>query len=93
MAAEEVQKHIFISGKVQGVGFRAFIRREAAVLNIRGWAKNLIDGRVEAVIQGDKNKVAQMIEKLKEGPSYARVDNLKINEEKLTEYSDFQIKF
>ncbi|MGM0499409.1 MAG: acylphosphatase [Bacillota bacterium] len=93
MAAEEVQKHIFISGKVQGVGFRAFIRREAAVLNIRGWAKNLIDGRVEAVIQGDKNKVAQMIEKLKEGPSYARVDNLKINEEELTEYSDFQIKF
>lgn len=93
MAAEEVQKHIFISGKVQGVGFRAFIRREAAVLNIRGWAKNLIDGRVEAVIQGDKNKVAQMIEKLKEGPSYARVDNLKINEEELTEYSDFQMKF
>lgn len=93
MAAEEVQKHIFISGKVQGVGFRAFIRREAAVLNIRGWAKNLIDGRVEAVIQGDKNKVAQMIEKIKEGPSYARVDNLKINEEELTEYRDFQIKF
>ena len=93
MAAEKVQKHIFISGRVQGVGFRAFIRREAAVLNIRGWAKNLIDGRVEVVIQGDKNKVAQMIEKLKEGPSYARVDNLKIIEEDLEEYSDFQIKF
>ena len=93
MAAEKVQKHIFISGRVQGVGFRAFIRREAAVLNIRGWAKNLIDGRVEVVIQGDKNKVAQMIEKLKEGPSYARVDNLKIIEEELEEYSDFQIKF
>lgn len=93
MAAEEVQKHIFISGKVQGVGFRAFIRREAAVLNLKGWAKNLIDGRVEVVIQGDKNKVSQMIEKLESGPSFARVDNLKINEEELEEYSDFKIKF
>jgi len=93
MAAEEVQKHVFISGRVQGVGFRAFIRREAAVLNLRGWAKNLIDGKVEVVTQGDKNKVAQMIEKLEEGPAYARVDNLKIIEEDLEEYSDFQIKF
>jgi acylphosphatase len=93
MAAEEVQKHIFISGKVQGVGFRAFIRREAAVLNLKGWAKNLVDGRVEVVLQGKKNKVAQMIEKLKEGPSYARVDNLKVNEEEVGDYSDFKIKF
>ncbi|CCU79218.1 Acylphosphate phosphohydrolase, putative [Halanaerobium saccharolyticum subsp. saccharolyticum DSM 6643] len=93
MAAEEVQKHIFISGKVQGVGFRAFIRREAAVLNLKGWAKNLVDGRVEVVLQGEKNKIAQMLEKLKEGPSYARVDNLKVNEEELGDYSDFKIKF
>jgi len=56
MAVEKVQKHIFISGRVQGVGFRAFIRREAAVLNIKGWAKNLVDGRVEVVIQGIKTK-------------------------------------
>jgi len=93
MAAEEVQKHIFISGKVQGVGFRAFIRREAAVLNLKGWAKNLVDGRVEVVLQGEKNKVAQMIEKLKEGPSFARVDNLRVNQEEVGDYSDFKIKF
>ena len=93
MAAEKVQKHIFISGRVQGVGFRAFIRREAAVLNIKGWAKNLVDSRVEVVLQGKENKVAQMIEKLKEGPSYARVDNLKVNEEEVGDYSDFKIKF
>ena len=93
MAAEEVQKHIFISGKVQGVGFRAFIRREAAVLNLKGWAKNLVDGRVEVVLQGEKNQVAQMIEKLKEGPSFARVDNLRVNQEEVGDYSDFKIKF
>jgi acylphosphatase len=93
MAAEKVQKHIIISGRVQGVGFRAFIRREAAVLNIEGWAKNLVDARVETVIKGDKNKVAQMIEKLKEGPSFAKVNNLKINIEELAEFSDFEIRF
>ena len=93
MAAENVQKHIFISGRVQGVGFRAFIRREAAVLNIKGWAKNLADGRVETIIQGDKKKVSQMIAKLREGPSYAKVENLKINDEELTDFSDFKIKF
>jgi acylphosphatase len=93
MAAEKVQKHIFISGRVQGVGFRAFIRREAAVLNIKGWAKNLVDGRVETIIQGDKKKVSQMIAKLREGPSYAKVENLNINDEKPTDFSDFKIKF
>ena len=90
---EKVQKHIFISGRVQGVGFRAFIRREAAVLNIKGWAKNLVDGRVETIIQGDKKKVSQMIAKLREGPSYAKVENLNINDEKPTDFSDFKIKF
>jgi acylphosphatase len=93
MAVEKVQKHIFISGRVQGVGFRAFIRREAAVLNIKGWAKNLVDGRVETIIQGDKKKVSQMIAKLREGPSYAKVENLNINDEKPTDFSDFKIKF
>ncbi|KXS50323.1 MAG: acylphosphatase [Halanaerobium sp. 4-GBenrich] len=93
MAVEKVQKHIFISGRVQGVGFRAFIRREAAVLNIKGWAKNLVDGRVEVVIQGNKDKVSQMIAKLREGPSFAKVKNLKINDEEPTDFSDFKIKF
>lgn len=93
MAAEKVQKHIFISGRVQGVGFRAFIRREAAVLNIEGWAKNLADGRVETIIQGDQKKVDQMISKLREGPSYAKVENLKIIDEDLSDFSDFKIKF
>lgn len=93
MAAKKVQKHIFISGRVQGVGFRAFIRSKAAVLNIKGWAKNLNDGRVEVVVQGDKYQVEQMIEKLKKGPSYAEVEHVKIDTEELESYSDFKIKF
>jgi acylphosphatase len=93
MAAEKVQKHIYISGRVQGVGFRAFTRSQAAVLDIKGWVKNLHDGRVEAVIEGEKNKVTQMIKKLKNGPSFARVDDFEIEEQKIDDFSDFEIKF
>ncbi|TDO73020.1 acylphosphatase [Halanaerobium saccharolyticum] len=93
MAAEKIQKHIYISGRVQGVGFRAFIREQAAVLDIKGWAKNLADGRVEVVIQGQKNNIKQMISKLKEGPSFARVDDFEINDEQVDDYNDFEIRF
>jgi acylphosphatase len=93
MAAEKVQKHIYISGRVQGVGFRAFTRSQAAVLDIKGWVKNLHDGRVEAVIEGEKNKVTQMIKKLKNGSSFARVDDFEIEEQKIDDFSDFEIKF
>lgn len=93
MAAAKVQKHIHISGRVQGVGFRAFIRREAAVLDITGWAKNLADGRVEVVIEGKKDKISEMIEKLKEGPSFAKVNDLEIEDEKPKNFNDFEIKF
>ena len=93
MAAEKVQKHIYISGRVQGVGFRAFTRSQAAVLDIKGWVKNLADGRVEAVIEGEKNKVNQMINKLKNGPSFARVDDFEVKDQKPENFDDFQIRF
>lgn len=93
MAAEKVQKHIYLSGRVQGVGFRAFTQRQASVLDIKGWVKNLADGRVEVVIQGEKNKVKQMIDKLKNGPSYARVDNIEIKDQELADFNSFDITF
>ncbi|MFW6294669.1 MAG: acylphosphatase, partial [Halanaerobium sp.] len=86
-------KHIYLSGRVQGVGFRAFTQRQASVLDIKGWVKNLADGRVEVVIQGEKNKVKQMIEKLKSGPSYARVDNIEIKDQELDNFKSFDITF
>ena len=93
MAAEKVQKHIFISGRVQGVGFRAFTRKQAAVLDIKGWVKNLHDGRVEVVIQGENNKVKQMVKKLKEGPSFARVHDFEIEDEEADNFNGFEIRF
>lgn len=68
--------HVFISGRVQGVGFRAFTQREARRLKLAGFVRNLKDGRVEAVIEGPGEAIERLMEKLKRGPRSARVDAL-----------------
>ncbi|MGM0409593.1 MAG: acylphosphatase [Bacillota bacterium] len=85
--------HIFLSGRVQGVGFRAFIRRNAKSLNVNGWAKNLADGRVEAVFTGKKDKVNKLIALIKDGPQFAKVNNIEISDENNYEYDSFKIKY
>lgn len=74
-----MKKHIFISGRVQGVGFRHFTRKNADKLGITGWVKNLPDGRVEAVFQGSEQKVNELIERCKEGPISAYVKEIEVN--------------
>lgn len=85
---------MIISGRVQGVGFRYFTYRTAKELNIRGWVKNLQDGTVETVFTGSPENVKHMHEKLKEGPSRARVQHIK--EVELTtdtdSFNDFSIR-
>ena len=63
-----------ISGEVQGVGYRYFVSRRAKDLHIAGWAKNLADGRVEVVAQGNAAALAQLEGVLMRGPPHARVD-------------------
>jgi acylphosphatase len=77
---DQAKKHIRISGRVQGVGFRHFTRTNAQSLGLKGWVKNLSDGDVEAVIAGEKDSVLEMLEKLKQGPRMARVDGLSVDE-------------
>jgi acylphosphatase len=73
--------HVFVSGKVQGVGFRGWTVGEARKLKLTGWVKNLTDGRVEAVIEGTGKAVADLLEAMKKGPTTARVDDLKSTDE------------
>jgi acylphosphatase len=68
--------HVFVSGKVQGVGFRDWTVGEARALQLTGWVRNRLDGRVEAVIEGPSASVATMLEKLKKGPRTANVTNV-----------------
>jgi acylphosphatase len=68
--------HIIIRGRVQGVGYRAFVEREALSAGVGGWVRNLRDGSVEAVMQGERAILDPLIEICREGPFSARVDAL-----------------
>lgn len=70
-------RHVIVHGRVQGVGFRAFVEVEALRRGIEGWVRNRRDGSVEAVFAGEADAVAGMIEACRRGPSYgARVEVL-----------------
>ena len=90
----ESGKHVKISGRVQGVGFRHFTMKNAQDLNIKGWVKNMRDGTVEAVIAGAQKNIEEMVDRLKEGPRTARVDSIEKLDEEIepSEYSDFSIR-
>ncbi|MEX2457120.1 MAG: acylphosphatase, partial [Balneolaceae bacterium] len=64
----EVEKHLIIKGRVQGVGFRYFTKKNAESLGVQGWVKNLSNGDVETVIQGEEEQVKEMVNYLKSGP-------------------------
>jgi acylphosphatase len=88
----KVRVHVFIEGYVQGVFFRANTRNVAQRLGITGWVRNLPDGRVEAVFEGDEEKVKKMIEWCWRGPPGAEVTNVDvISEEYKGEFDDFRI--
>jgi len=83
---------IYISGRVQGVLFRDYTQKWASSLKLTGWVKNLPDGRVEVSVEGEKDKINQLINKLRQGPRMARVDDVNIEwEEYRGEYSGFHI--
>jgi acylphosphatase len=70
-----------ISGRVQGVGFRAWTEREAVRLGLAGWVRNLPDGEVEAVFCGAPDVVTAMLAACREGPRYAEVGQVRVVEE------------
>jgi len=84
--------NLTISGKVQGVGFRYFVLRQAQELGITGWVSNKPNGDVEALAQGEKADLEQFIAKVKEGPSFSRVEDVSLNWVKEAEqYFGFEI--
>jgi len=67
-------RHVTVRGRVQGVGYRYFVEREAQLRNLEGWVRNRRDGSVEAVFSGSADAVTAMIAACRRGPSSARVD-------------------
>jgi len=85
---------IFVTGKVQGVFFRQTLKVMAKKNNVFGWVKNLKDGGVEAVLEGDDEKVNRLIEWAHGGPANARVEDVEIHNEKFTgEFSKFDVLY
>ena len=68
--------HLLVQGRVQGVGFRAFVQSQAVRRALKGWVKNLPDGRVESEAEGDETLVNEFIQTVRRGPSLARVQNV-----------------
>jgi acylphosphatase len=72
--ADLLVKHFLVKGRVQGVGFRWFVHREAAEIGLRGWVRNTDDGDVEVVAAGDAEQIAELKAALHEGSRGSRVD-------------------
>lgn len=89
----EARAHVFISGMVQGVYFRALTVEAARSASLSGWVRNLKDGRVEIVMEGDKEDVQHVIDWCHVGPPPARVDNVEIFwEEPTGEFKGFEAR-
>ena len=76
----KVTKHLIVRGRVQGVGFREYLRREAERLNVKGWVRNRHDGTVEAMLHGWPEDVAKILNWVRRGPPGARVTAMDVNE-------------
>lgn len=85
---------IKIHGKVQGVGYRFFATRVARRLGLKGWIRNLRDGTVDAIVEGETEAIDEWLEEIREGPRYAEVT--KIDQEQknfLGKFGDFDVRF
>lgn len=72
-------RHYLVSGRVQGVGFRWYVHREASELSLRGWVRNTDDGHVEAVAAGTEQELADLETAIKRGSKGSRVDRIQIH--------------
>jgi acylphosphatase len=90
----KVRAHVFVKGRVQGVLFRYVTKNEANLRGVKGWVRNLEDGRVEAVFEGVKEKVDEMIEFCHYGPPAAKVSSVKVAWEEYTgNFKGFSIRY
>ncbi|UCC11261.1 MAG: acylphosphatase [candidate division WOR-3 bacterium] len=91
---EQKQVHVWVSGIVQGVFFRAHTRQVAQSLHVSGWVRNLHDGRVEITAQGTQDALERFVEWCHHGPSMSRVDKIDVRWEDVTQtFDDFEIRY
>ncbi len=90
----KARAHVYISGYVTGVFFRYHTRELAQRLGVHGWVRNMHDGRVEAVFEGEKEAVERMLNFCHRGPSGAQVTNVEVKWENYRgEFSGFEVRY
>jgi acylphosphatase len=87
-----IARHVTVTGRVQGVFFRAWMREQAAELGVTGWVRNCPDGRVDAHIEGEDAAVAKFLERLHRGPPAAKVEDVHIWDVELFDFDDFEVR-
>ena len=90
--AETITKHYFISGRVQGVGFRAFTQRLADELRLMGWVRNTTDGRVEAMVSGPPEAMQAFEAHIRVGPPHGQVDGVEVSLGDPSGLNEFEIR-
>jgi acylphosphatase len=85
--------HVYVSGRVQGVYYRATTRDEATERDVDGWVRNLDDGRVEAVFEGESDAVEEMVDFCYEGTSMANVSTVDVEEEEPEGLDGFEVRW
>jgi acylphosphatase len=86
-----IARRAVVAGRVQGVGFRFFAERTARELGVRGWVRNLPDGRVESLAEGEEETVSRYLSRLREGPAMSRVTDVRIEDAAWTGFESFEI--
>lgn len=82
---------LYIEGTVQGVFFRGFIKENAERQNVKGFVRNLEDGRVEVFLEGDIEQVDKMIELCTNGPKHSQIRNVEMKDERFQDFKEFKV--
>jgi len=91
---KQQRTHLLVSGKVQGVFFRQALKVIAKKNNVLGWVRNLKDGHVEAVLEGNNKSINSVIEWIHIGPANSRIDHIEVNNEEFkNEFSIFEVLY
>lgn len=87
-----IARHVSVTGRVQGVFFRAWTREQAIELGVTGWVRNCPDGRVDMHIEGEESAVQLLIEKLRRGPPEAIVEDVHLWDVDTFDFDDFEVR-
>ncbi|MBL4570845.1 MAG: acylphosphatase [Alcanivorax sp.] len=86
-----ITKHVLVSGRVQGVGYRAWTQHEASLRDLVGWVRNCDDGRVEAILHGSPDAVEAMLDTMRQGPTIAQVEEIVVRDADAPQTGHFEV--